>query len=67
MTKNYSQIIGTLKEAAIGRCRQRIDEAAMKVQDIAKKPHDEIREERPPCTGREEFGVTSILKKRHGL
>jgi len=63
MSKDYSQVIGTLRETAIGRCRQRIDAAAKKVQDMVKNPPDE---KTPPC-GKEQYGVTSILKKRHGL
>ncbi len=67
MAKNYSQVIGTLKEAAIVRCRQRIDEAAKKVQGLVKDSPDEKSDDLPPCKGGEQFGVTSILKKRHGL
>ena len=66
MSKDYSQVIGTLRETAIGRCRQRIDAAAKKVQDMVKNPPDEKIEKTPPC-GKEQYGVTSILKKRHGL
>lgn len=67
MTKDYSQIIGSLRESAIGRCRQRIDAAAKKVQDLVKNSPDEKAEGTTPCGGREEYGVTSVLKKRHGL
>ena len=67
MTKDYSQIIGSLRDTAIGRCRQRIDAAAKRVQNLAKDPPDEMVDGDVPCRGREHYGVTSVLKKRHGL
>jgi len=67
MAKNYSQIIGTLKEAAIGRCRQRIDATAKTIEGTGKNPPCEKKDTLPPCTGGEEYGVTSIMKRRHGL
>ena len=65
MTKDYSQVIGTLRETAIGRCRQRIDAAAKKMQKMVGNPPEEKKDKVPPCT--EQYGVTSVLKKRHGL
>ena len=66
MAKDYSQIIGTLKEAAIGRCRQRIDASAKRVQDLVKNSPDE-KEGVLPCGGRENYSVTSVFKRQHGL
>jgi len=67
MPKDYSQVIGSLRDTAIGRCRQRIDAAAKRVQNLVKDPPDEIADGGAPCGSREHYGVTSVLKKRHGL
>ena len=66
MAKDYSKVIGTLKEAAIGRCRQRIDASAKRVQDLVKNSPDET-EGLLPCGGRDNYSVTSVLKRQHGL
>ncbi|HOX34470.1 MAG TPA: hypothetical protein P5217_01690 [Methanoregulaceae archaeon] len=67
MTKDYSQVIGSLRDTAIGRCRERLNAASKRVQGLVNDPPDENMDGGAPCGGREHYGVTSVLKKRHGL
>ncbi|PKL58288.1 MAG: hypothetical protein CVV34_03065 [Methanomicrobiales archaeon HGW-Methanomicrobiales-5] len=66
MVQDILQAINSLKNTAVGRCRQRIEEAARKACEL--RGSGQMEEEKkqsesckPPC------GVTSILKRRHGL
>jgi hypothetical protein len=66
MVQDILKAINALKNTTVARCRDRIDEAARKARDVrgggqneeTKKPAESCT---PPC------GVTSILKRRHGL
>lgn len=58
-------IIKSLQTCAVNRCRERLDEAALRAKGLigkgeggegAMKTHDTV-----------EYGVTSVLKRRHGL
>ena len=66
MQDNILTIIGTLKAETIGRCRERIDLASKKAQEIVGKGQ-------PACRAGsqaqevERHGVTEIIKRRHGL
>lgn len=57
--------IGALQDAAVGRCRKRIEDAALKAKGILRAgeqgENESHPEKRPSC------GVTSILKRKHGL
>lgn len=66
MPKDFTATIGALRDAAVGRCRDRIEQAAIRARDLvgSGKPAD-TAEERHPCG--KEYGVTSVLKQRHGL
>jgi hypothetical protein len=58
--------IGKLKDIAIGRCRERIEQAASKAKDIMNNPNREGQEKID--RGRDQSPeITSFLKKRHGL
>ena len=66
MVQDIINTINTLKNTAFGRCRHRIEEAAQKAREIqggGQNTEDKKRSEscKPPC------GVTSILKRKHGL
>jgi hypothetical protein len=53
MTGDILKIIGNMKKTVLDRCRDRIDKAAVKCKDI--KTSEEIH------------GVTSSMKRKHGL
>ena len=49
-----------------GRCRERLDQAAQKAKGILKNGQSEEKKETsPPCE--EQYGVTSLMKRKHGL
>jgi hypothetical protein len=66
MSQISEKKIGKLKDIAIGRCRERIELAACKAKELMNNPSPEGKDERgryinqPP-------GMTSFLKRRHGL
>ncbi|MDO9324466.1 MAG: hypothetical protein Q7T80_05850 [Methanoregula sp.] len=66
MVQDFLNAINTLKNTAVGRCRQRIEEAALKARELrGGGPTDnEMKQPRP---GESQCGVTSILKRKHGL
>lgn len=65
MAQDLLRTISALQNTAIGNCRKRIADAALKAKGILgsdatdTEPVDPCR--KPPC------GVTSILKRKHGL
>ncbi|MFA4826044.1 MAG: hypothetical protein WC593_12900 [Methanoregula sp.] len=66
MAQNILTAINALKNTAVGRCRQRIEEAAQKARELRGRGQTEEEKARsgaatPQC------GVTSILKRKHGL
>ena len=65
MAQDLMKTIGALQDAAVGRCRKRIEDAALKAKGLLRTgEQDESEshpEKRPSC------GVTSILKRKHGL
>jgi hypothetical protein len=65
MPQDLNTLIVRLKTSAVDRCRERIETAACKAKELLKgnKPENQI--EVPPKV--ESHGVTSVLKKRHGL
>jgi hypothetical protein len=66
MGKDLAKSINELRCAAVGRCRERLEQAAQKAKGIIKNGQDEEKEDKaPPC--KEQYGVTSLLKRKHGL
>ncbi len=65
MAQDLMKTIGALQNAAVGRCRKRIEEAALKAKGlIGSEPPDAA----PPFPGgKPSCGVTSVLKRKHGL
>jgi hypothetical protein len=66
MVKDLTKTIEALRCSAVGRCRERLDQAAQKAKSLLTKGQPEKQMETPPC-GDEKYGVTSFLKRRHGL
>lgn len=65
MAKDLSKILGSLQTAAVSRCRERLDEAASRARGMVSTGGDDTR--RGGVQDRPEYGVTSLLKHRHGL
>jgi hypothetical protein len=66
MVQDLLKAIDALKSTAVGRCRQRIEEAAQKARELRGRGQtDEEKKRSGPCE--HQCGVTSILKRRHGL
>lgn len=65
MAQDIMKTISVLQNAAVGNCRKRIADAALKAKGIlGSDPPDTDAPDpyrKPPC------GVTSILKRKHGL
>lgn len=55
MDKNGMEIVGKLRQSVMDRCRERIVEAANRARETGS------------ITRTPEYGVTSVLKRRHGL
>jgi len=66
MSLGSDKKIGKLKDMAIGRCRERIEQAACKAKELVNKPSPEGTNERYQYNN-QPSGMTSFLKKRHGL
>ena len=65
MAQDLMKTIGALQDAAVGRCRKRIEDAALKAKGLLGNGGPD-RERTYPC-GKPACGVTSILKRKHGL
>jgi hypothetical protein len=65
MPQDLTQLIEKIKASAVDRCRERIQTAASKAKEMLNANKPENHKEPPP--GVETHGVTSVLKKRHGL
>jgi len=66
MTRNINNKIGKLKDMAIGRCRERIEQAACRAKELMNRPKSE-GENGGTAMYTQPSGITSFLKKRHGL
>ena len=66
MAGNINNQIGKLKDIAIGRCRERIEQAACKAKELMNRPKPEGEKE-GTANYTQPSGITSFLKKRHGL
>jgi CBS-domain-containing membrane protein len=65
VAKDITRIIRSLQTTAVNRCRERLDEAAVRARDMISR--GENGDERAPAYVKKEYGVTSVLKRRHGL
>ncbi len=66
MTRDLIAIIDTMRSNAVGRCRERIEQAAQKARELAASGH-KADERKETSHGEPQCGVTSILKRKHGL
>lgn len=65
MAKDLTKIIRSLQTSAVNRCRERLDEAAIRARELISRADDGA--EKRPDYEKPEYGVTSLLKRRHGL
>ena len=66
MALDSDKMIWKLKDMAIERCRERIEQAACKAKDLMNKPTPEKQDMRTRCYD-QSSGITSFLKKKRGL
>jgi len=66
MAKDITKTINALRCTAVGRCRERLEQAAQKAKDILKNGQQEEKKETTPPS-EEQYGVTSLMKRKHGL
>ena len=62
MTQDSEKKIGKLKNIAIDRCRERIEQAACKAKELMNKPKSEGQKE-GTTNYNQPSGITSFLKK----
>lgn len=64
MAQDLMRTISAMRETAVGNCRKRIEDAARKAREMIDDTPEHTPETRngPPACG-----VTSILKRKHGL
>jgi hypothetical protein len=66
MVNDLTGTINALRCAAIGRCRERLDQAAQKAKGLLSNGQSSDRNDKtPPC--KDQYGVTSLMKRKHGL
>lgn len=65
VTKDLTKVIRSLQTTAVNRCRERLDEAAARAKDLIGRGEND--DGKAPANGKTEHGVTSVLKRRHGL
>ncbi|RPI40817.1 MAG: hypothetical protein EHM53_00510 [Methanoregulaceae archaeon] len=65
VAKDITLVIRSLQCSAVNRCRERLDAAALKAHDLINK--GETDNVRVGTQDKPEYGVTSLLKRRHGL
>jgi hypothetical protein len=65
MKKDITRVIRSLHTTAISRCRERLEESALRARGAMCMKDPDDREDSTP--GKRENGVTSVLKRRHGL
>jgi hypothetical protein len=66
MVNDLSETINVLRNAAVGRCRERLEQAAQKAKGFLNNGQSlDQSDKHPPC--KEQYGVTSLMKRKHGL
>jgi hypothetical protein len=65
MPQDITGIIRSLQSSAVNRCRERLDAAALRARGLISRGNDDG--ENGAAHDKPEYGVTSVLKRRHGL
>lgn len=66
MVKDITATINALRCAAVGRCQERLEEAAQKAKGFLKSGQTRNQSDTSP-PNKEQYGVTSLMKRKHGL
>jgi hypothetical protein len=66
MTGDIDKKIVKLKDLALDRCRERIEQAKIKAKELMNGEGPERQKEKKP-NHIQTYDVTSFLRKRHGL
>jgi hypothetical protein len=66
MAKDLTKIVNSLRDAAVGRCKERIEQAAQKTKCVF-NPQKPVAPDEKISSGTNTCGVTALLKRRHGL
>ncbi len=66
MVNDITETINVLRCAAVGRCRERLEQAAQKAKGLLSNGQSQdLIDKNQPC--QEQYGVASIMKRKHGL
>jgi hypothetical protein len=65
MAQDITGIIRSLQTSAVNRCRERLDEAALRSRGLISTGEDDG--EIHALHDTPQYGVTSVLKRKHGL
>jgi hypothetical protein len=65
VAKDITKVLRSLQCSAVNRCRERLDAAALKARELISK--GENGDTKDATHDKPEYGVTSLLKRRHGL
>lgn len=66
MPQDIAKILRSLHTTAVNRCRERLDEAALRAKNLISREEGSGDEAGPAREGKQ-YGITSVLKRRHGL
>ena len=64
MAQDITKILKSLQTTAVNRCRERLDEAALKARRLISRGEEEKKRD---AHDESQYGVTSVLKRKHGL
>ena len=65
MAQDITKILKSLQTTAVNRCKERLDEAALRAKSLISR--GEADEKKDPAHDDTQYGVTSVLKRKHGL
>jgi hypothetical protein len=65
MAQDITKILRSLQTTAVNRCRERLDEAALKARGLISRGEDD--REKDAAHDDTQYGVTCVLKRKHGL
>ena len=66
MVKDLTDTINVLRCTAVGRCRDRLEQAAKKARGLIINGQS-LDQSGRPLSSKEQYGVTCMMKRKHGL
>jgi hypothetical protein len=66
MVKDLTDTINVLRCTAVGRCRERLEQAAQKAKGLFNNGQSRDQSERP-LNSKDQYGVSCLMKRKHGL